>query len=89
MTNQTVKAQNEELVPDGGYDNIIDAVKAVKGQHHGELEMLVDCEFDWRAAANEELERRAAAIVFDKLDCHDLLSITIGEIDINDLYRKS
>ena len=51
--------------------------------------MLADCEFDWRAASKEELEKRAAAIILSELDTDDLISIVIGEIDINDLYRKS
>lgn len=89
MTNSTVKAQNEELVAADGYDNIIEVVKDVKGRHHWELDMLTDCEFDWRAAAQEELDRRAAAIIFSQLDTDDLMSIAIGEIDINELYRKS
>lgn len=90
MTNLTIaKAQNEELVAEGGYDNIIDVVKDVKDRRHWELEMLADCEFDWRAAAKEELDRRAAAIILSELDTDDLMSIAIGEIDINELYRKS
>ncbi len=89
MTNLTIaKAQNEELVA-GGYENIIDVVREVKSQRHWELDMLTDCEFDWRAAAQEELDRRAAAIIFSQLDTDDLMSIAIGEIDINELYRKS
>lgn len=90
MTNLTIaKAQNEELVADGGYDNITDVVKDVKSKRFWELDMLTDCEFDWRAAAKEELDRRAAAIIFSQLDTDDLMSIAIGEIDINELYRKS
>ena len=89
MKNLTVKAQNDELVADGGYDNIIDVVENVKGRRHWELEMLTDCEFDWIAAAKEELDRRAAVIILSELDTDDLMSIAIGEIDINDLYRKS
>lgn len=90
MTNLTIaKAQNEELVAADGYDNIIDVVKEVKSQRHWELDMLTDCEFDWRAAAQEELDRRAAAIIFSQLDTDDLMSIAIGEIDINELYRNS
>lgn len=89
MTNLTIaKAQNEELVA-GGYENIIDVVKEIKSQRHWELDMLTDCEFDWRAAAKEELDRRAAAIIFSQLDTDDLMSIAIGEIDINELYCKS
>ena len=90
MTNLTIaKAQNKALVADDSYDNIIDVIKEVKSQRHWELEMLTDCEFDWRAAAQEELDRRAAAIIFSQLDTDDLMSIAIGEIDINELYRKS
>lgn len=90
MTNLTIaKAQNEELVADGGYDNIIGVVKDVKSKCHWELEMLTDCEFDWRAAAQEELNKRAAAIIFSQLDTDDLMNIAIGEININELYRKS
>lgn len=90
MTNLTIaKAQNEELVVDGGYDNIIDVVKEVKSKRFWELDMLTDCEFDWRVAAKEELDRRATAIIFSQLDTDDLMSIAIGEIDINELYRKS
>lgn len=51
--------------------------------------MLTDCGFDWRAAAKEELDRRAAAIILSELTTDDLMSIAIGEIDINDLYHKS
>ena len=40
MTNLTVKAQNEELVADGGYDNIINVVKEVKARRHWELGCL-------------------------------------------------
>lgn len=89
MTNLTVKAQNEALVLDGGYDNIINVVKDVKGRRHWELQMLTDCEFDWKSAAQEELNRRAAAIILSELDTDDLMNIAIGEIDINELYRQS
>lgn len=89
MTNLTVKAQNEALVIDGGYDNIINVVKDVKGRRHWELQMLTDCEFDWKSAAQEELNRRAAAIILSELDTDDLMNIAIGEIDINELYRQS
>ena len=89
MTNLTVKAQNEALVLDGGYDNIINVVKDVKGRRHWELQMLTDCEFDWKSAAQEELNRRAAAIILSELDTDDLMNIAIGEIDVNELYRKS
>ena len=89
MTNSTVKAQNEELVAPDAYNNIIDVVKEVKSQRHWELDMLTDCEFDWREAARAELEKRAAAIILSNLDNDDLMSIAIGEIDINELYRKS
>tara|TARA_B100001179_G_scaffold224502_1_gene203303 strand:- start:24139 stop:24411 length:273 start_codon:yes stop_codon:yes gene_type:complete len=90
MTNLTIaKAQNEALVADDSYDNIIEVVKDAKSKRFWELEMLTDCEFNWRAAAQEELDRRAAAIIFSELDNDDLMSIAIGEIDINDLYRKS
>lgn len=89
MTNLTIaKAQNEALVAADGYDNIIDVVKDVKSKRFWELEMLTDCEFDWREAAKAELEKRAAAIIFSQLDTDDLMSIAIGEIDINELYRK-
>ena len=90
MTNLTIaKAQNEALVAADGYDNIIDIVKDAKSKRFWELEMLTDCEFDWRTAAQEELNKRAAAIIFSQLDTDDLMSIAIGEIDINELYRKS
>lgn len=90
MTNLTIaKAQNEALVADDSYDNIIDVVKDAKSKRFWELEMLTDCEFDWRAAAQEELNKRAAAIIFSQLDTDDLMSIAIGEIDVNELYRKS
>ena len=90
MTNLTIaKAQNEALVADDSYDNILEVVKDAKSKRFWELEMLTDCEFNWRAAAQEELDRRAAAIIFSQLDTDDLMSIAIGEIDINDLYRKS
>ncbi len=90
MTNLTIaKAQNEALAADDSYENIIEVVKDAKSKRFWELEMLTDCEFNWRAAAQEELDRRAAAIIFSELDNDDLMSIAIGEIDINDLYRKS
>ena len=75
------KAQNEALVAADGYENIIDIVKDIKSKRFWESEMLTD----WRAAAQEELNKCAAAIIFSQLDMDDLMSIAIGEVDINEL----
>ena len=79
----------DDLVAPGDFDNVIKTVKKAKQKRIWELEMLVDLDFDWQTAAKEELDRRAAAKIIDRLSSEDLKNIVIGDIDMNQLYREA
>lgn len=87
MNTDTPTSPLDDILNNEDYDNLVATLKRAKASRDWTVDMLIDCEFDWAAAAAEELDRRAAKEVLADMTVEDLMAIATQEISVNEIYR--
>ncbi len=81
----TYELSTAEVINSKEHQNVVKSVK--KHIKNWEVDMFVDCEYDWQGQASKLLEERSARLILDNLTNDELLELSMGDYDMNALIR--